>query len=116
MPYAATGILHAGAVHALAFEEIEVHFAKAIREDDADKLRVFKPVIFLREERTGAILIGPAGAEDVGHADGQGTCLVLEEGLLYSQVETVVGLDIALRRTLRRRVWWPELVGTEVYR
>ena len=113
--HSAAGVLHAGAVHALAFEDIEVHFAEPIGEDYADELRVFEPVIFLFEEVTGAILIGPPGAEDVGHADGQGACLVLEEGLLYSQVETVIGFDIALRRTLRRRVWRPELVGAEVY-
>ena len=94
--HAAAGVLHARAVHALAFEEVEVHFSEAVGEDDADKLRVFEPVIFLFEEVTGAILIGPAGTEDVGHADGQGACLVLEEGLFYGQVETVVGFDIAL--------------------
>src|ERR1700722_20001889 len=114
--HTATGVLHSRAVHTLSFEEVEVHFTEAICEDQAEELRIFKPIVFLCKELAAAILIRPAGAEDIRHAGCDRGCLVFEEGLFDGQIDPTKGLDIPLRRTLGRRVGRPELVLVGVHR
>lgn len=93
---ALSGVSHSLRVHILAFEKIEVHFAEPVSEYDPHELRVFQAVVFLGEIGALAILVRPAGAEDIGHREGQGPGLVFQECLFDGYVEAVISLQVAL--------------------
>src|SRR3954452_8760416 len=104
-------ILHAGSLFG-TFEQIHIHFAKAVSKVDSYQLWVIQAVVVLYKILAVRILVLLACSEDVVHANTYCSCIVLQEAFSYSYISTPVCADITLGRRLCLHHRRTRLTGT----